>query len=613
MTLIGGIEKVGALLRWPQSTDETSIEENNEEESDDEPPSFPIEEPQDAFTSIVEGVIKSLVEQEKTREQVKDTREWVKVSITTNEVQEEQLYQEETSEEIEIVRKGGEEWANSLLQVTWPYVSQHISSILTKTIEPALEKSSVGAALRLLSVSLGDVSPTLSETSVSTRRNGSLRVNTKITWDTEVALSIDAGPVTSHVGVSAGIDHVRVSGLLTLVLGPPCATTPYFNAIQIFFPNKPDIYFRLSGLGMLAGSLPGVSCAIQSSVDEALAKVCVLPKYIAVALNSGLTPLQAALYKCPAPEGILHLKVTERLDIHGTQSFLWGDDGQPTTVRIRMGTNSSTDEDGVYFMIHCLTQQITFEVLDQRDQVMCTGVTSLSGGSQVLFPDRTNLVKLQPAGTLTVLATWNTHPKDESPRVVSVALSDVDIQPPPPKSAGPLFIRVSCAGGDTVSSSAGTAKWNTKTDQAPRNELLLGSINRLETFGVSNNIISEIVGLPPVLIAEYFDVKKSAEGHLAQEAWLAKAKKEFDIQSTLTSPHFSEVLQLLVPPHCDAASFELVGSDGVIYAVHSTQIDIPISEATEIHKMQPTEGSVGSTVCVLKASVTKTVLESGDR
>ncbi|KAJ9454619.1 Synaptotagmin-2 [Diplonema papillatum] len=333
--------------------------------------------------------------------------------------------------EVNVLGRGGEVWANALMKAVWPYVARHIADTLRKVLSATLT-----ASLRVCSVSLGDEGPSLSHTQIVKLTDGSLRMNTRLDWNANTDIVIDAGPGTGLVGVSAGINNLQVHGDLSVILGPPCASVPFFNAAQVFFPNKPATEIRLSGLGIIAETLPGVSQALRRAVEDGIASLVVLPNRVGLTLNRGLSPLSSARSRCPPPMGVLFLQAAGVKGLsQAQQSLLWCDETLQTKVRFRLAAAGAP---GACFPLFCTTQQVVCEVLDQRDVSIasctaaldmppgdeslagsCSSASSAASSSsspacapqapQKLVPGKVNTLKLHPCGTVKVRVEWRRH------------------------------------------------------------------------------------------------------------------------------------------------------------------------------------------------------------
>ena len=319
------------------------------------------------------------------------------------------------------ISRTSEDWVNALLRATWPYVSQHIGNVIRKQLEGTLE-GVLGGALRLASLSLGDTAPSVKDVDIRTLADESIRLDTAVDWNADVDVLIDAGFGTSQVGMSAGVDRIKVCGDITIILGPPCPSPPYFNAVQVFFANPPsEVEVGLTGLGMLASSLPGVSGALHKAVSDAVSNVLVLPQKVSITLNHSLPALETARYRCPPPQACFRIKsvsnfgvsrkreeakegMGDRCESTSSSNLMWDalkespkkpiepfDDctsedestvPYPSYIRVTMGGrvqtysyNDSTDSAEVgenVFMVFCESQHIEFEALDAAKQTIAS-------------------------------------------------------------------------------------------------------------------------------------------------------------------------------------------------------------------------------------------------
>eukprot|EP01063_Lacrimia_lanifica_P006477 TRINITY_DN1396_c0_g1_i1.p1 TRINITY_DN1396_c0_g1~~TRINITY_DN1396_c0_g1_i1.p1 ORF type:complete len:946 (+),score=314.56 TRINITY_DN1396_c0_g1_i1:153-2990(+) len=546
----------------------------------------------------------------------------------------------------DIIGEGGEVWVNALIRTTWPYVAEHISATLRRVIEPALSNAVTGA-LRLCSVSLGNTCPALGTTKVARLPDGSLRVDTHATWDAECDIVIDVGPGTSHVGISAGVDSLKLDGELTLLLGPPCPTPPYFNALQLYFPNTPDVVLRLTGLGMVASSLPGVTDAIHNAVSDALAAVAVLPNRVGIVINPSLTPLEAARSRCSPPLGALRIEVRDVSVVGRTPTlFGWSEDAvQATAITVAVGSTERTVAvdaprgDGAAFLVFSDAQLVTLRALDDAGRVLATAsakVADLCNNTEVKF---------DPVGTAVLECAWQKVARPDEPAEPSEAgtmddydtltpeggravpsFEDVDPPPLPPQAASMIVVelgamhvqppaadtdltermkvRVVANGVAVHTSAAGGARW-TRGDQSSRNQLLVDTLHRVEELGLPTETAADVLGLPVRLVEEYRALEEHEEGDAAdaRQAWLDEARRVHEALTALSAPTFAEGVYCLVPGDAGAVTFELVSAKtGTCYATHTA--DIPADGVVEgPFAFTPTGEGVGRDVCSLTARV----------
>eukprot|EP01064_Diplonema_japonicum_P031998 TRINITY_DN591_c10_g1_i1.p1 TRINITY_DN591_c10_g1~~TRINITY_DN591_c10_g1_i1.p1 ORF type:complete len:598 (+),score=95.25 TRINITY_DN591_c10_g1_i1:104-1897(+) len=522
----------------------------------------------------VGGAIKKLVEEGNPNE-----LEWVKVVISEGG---EKGVKITTESEKEAIAKGGEVWLNSLLKASWPYISEHVSSVMRKNLGPAL-----GSALRLYSLSLGETWPEVSSTQVSTLQGGTIQIKCYITWDADVELQVDAGPGTGSVGMSAGVNGVRVEGGLTIQLGPACSTAPYFNTLQVFFSNPPTIDMGFTGLGVIAGSLPGVNHAIHNAVDSGLSSICVLPNRLSIPLNGKLSALNVAKLRKPPPVGVLHAKVTSSRCIKTGMGLLW-EDTSPVFILKLSGTQFP--ESG-YAMVFSEDQELQVTVQDHRENILDVGKVTVGTMCKDTFFE----LALDNGGVVVLRTKWRVH-EEESPVLVGLQMDKVDMHPAPDSETGPF--RVSVAGGPL--SGPGGVRW-AKGDQRARNDLLLGVLKRLRDLELSNDTAATILSLPTDLVNEY-----EALGVGELEEWLVKVQDHHVLQASAQSPFYGDTMYFLQPAGTPL-SLSIVDNTSAAVAAFSTELQ-QASTLIGPFNFTPLDSAVGSVACSLTARIVTTKL-----
>eukprot|EP00755_Sulcionema_specki_P029812 Sspe_Gene.92959::Locus_65696_Transcript_1_1_Confidence_1.000_Length_2565::g.92959::m.92959 len=539
---------------------------------------------------------------------------------------------------------------NTMAACLWSPVSDHLSSLLRRAVETALRSGVGGGVLRLTNFSLGRRSPSLSKLNLQSLDDDSVRIDTDVEWEADADISIDAGPGTGVMGVSAGVDQITLAGRITIIIGPPRSVSPFLGAVDVFFANPPQVELRLTGLGSLAGGLPSVNKAVRRAVDDALAGVCVLPKRVIVPL-ANTTPLEIARLRSPGPVGVMSIKLLRAFRLPSTFSSsasilspFTSSDCLIPRVQISIGSKSWTSPpatvasqgashsyiwppDAVHlFPIHCYNQGLTIQVLDQYDNVITTALASLNPPDPSyceLSAQGPTDVALDPEGVLRVNGNWlreeetvelddeeeNYHRAPPLAIQLRVELGCGVVHPPP---AGPLRVRACAsgvAGGPEVTAVSGLsqAKW-ARGDQLGRSELLQSTLKRLLLRKTGIEEIASVLDLSIELVKEY--VANAENPPPDPEAWLAdwhlRARADAEAKAAAAEPQFAEVLHLLLPAAAAAITLELVDTKGETVAMCSKGITGGDVEGPFTLRAADV---VGSEQCLLDARITSKPLQ----
>lgn len=211
---------------------------------------------------------------------------------------------------------------NELISILWPRIGNFVEDLIRNTIEPQINASLPGLAVKaggvqFTTVSLGKSSPLLGPIVVEQDKdNGAItmRIGTDITCDLDVELKA--------VGIPIGIDKFVLKGDLAVLMTPPMDKPPFFGGLEIYFTNPPDIDIHFAGAAKVA-QIPGLRGSIRGAIDGAVAGVCVLPRRIAVDIDEE-DESDSIDWVYPDPINILRITLWSGTNLVAADSHMFG-------------------------------------------------------------------------------------------------------------------------------------------------------------------------------------------------------------------------------------------------------------------------------------------------
>jgi len=166
-------------------------------------------------------------------------------------------------------------WVNTLLGWIWPKANKALIQWVHEDLTPRLQESlpALFSNLHFSTFSLGRNTPDFGPVEVIQHSDSHVQIDLPIRYISDVDILIDAGTG----GLTFGINQLKFTGRLCIVLKPLVSKWPLIGAMQWFFCDKPQVTLRFTGLGAVAQQFPGMDTKVQNTVDEWICSRFVLP------------------------------------------------------------------------------------------------------------------------------------------------------------------------------------------------------------------------------------------------------------------------------------------------------------------------------------------------
>ena len=141
--------------------------------------------------------------------------------------------------------------------------------------------------------------------------------------------------------ITVGLARFTLKGTLLVYLRPLLSRVPFLGGVEIAFENKPEISIDFTGIGSVV-DIPGLNDMVFSLIDNVLAKFLVLPNRFPLTWDppSVLDPLAASQLRCPAPEGVLRVKIIRANDLAADDVGIVSSGSSDPYVLIKLGSQS---------------------------------------------------------------------------------------------------------------------------------------------------------------------------------------------------------------------------------------------------------------------------------
>eukprot|EP00929_Paragymnodinium_shiwhaense_P080346 TRINITY_DN41895_c0_g1_i1.p1 TRINITY_DN41895_c0_g1~~TRINITY_DN41895_c0_g1_i1.p1 ORF type:complete len:662 (-),score=102.13 TRINITY_DN41895_c0_g1_i1:107-2014(-) len=211
---------------------------------------------------------------------------------------------------------------NKVVTLLWPRINTYVERLILEEVEPKINQSvPAPASVKFNKVSLGESSPCFGPILVEDDpETGNIEVMLGIRFESDLDVQLTA------VGIPVGISKLYLDGMIAVNMAPPKQQPPFFGGLQVFFPNPPDIQLHFDG-ALRAVQLPGFRGIVQSAILGAVSDVCVLPRRIALDMDTE-DHVDLVDLAFPEPLGVL------RLTLHSGNNLIAGDTpliGSPTS------------------------------------------------------------------------------------------------------------------------------------------------------------------------------------------------------------------------------------------------------------------------------------------
>jgi len=294
-----------------------------------------------------------------------------------------------------MIFQGGTEvsgaFLSSIISQLWHHMNIAVSNCIKETLDPLL--SSLTVPLHFVKLDLGDVpirtenmfihprAPTAVEAGEVDDFCSGVQIDLDVLWDGNPDVMLQA---TSHV--TFGIQRIKLSGRMHILLSPLTTELPVVTAVQYGFTNPPSIELEFSGFAKsIAKQFAFVKPAIMSTVQSSLSQKLVLPYRMIFPidlmsydyLDTYQPPTGMIRISVENGRGFKVLKKTWGTDIPDLYCLvsLGGSSSFRTTTQWNNVTPSWPDETSD-FILYDLEQKVYVAVMDD-------GVSPLDSGEEM--------------------------------------------------------------------------------------------------------------------------------------------------------------------------------------------------------------------------------------
>ncbi|KAH6838624.1 hypothetical protein B0I37DRAFT_419556 [Chaetomium sp. MPI-CAGE-AT-0009] len=203
-----------------------------------------------------------------------------------------------------LTASGGAEspgFVNDLIKQLWPNLAVAIARTVKGVAEPMFASLLPAPlnTLRFLKIDLGHVPIHVQNIDVHKADSDGIKLDLDLLWDGTCDIELDANMMPK-----IGVEHVKLSGRLSVLLCPLTNVLPCIGALQIAFINKPDLKITYTDAASIA-SLGVLDKALRNVILGIIASMAVLPNRFLVKLD----PANDFFKTYQHPLGVLRLTV----------------------------------------------------------------------------------------------------------------------------------------------------------------------------------------------------------------------------------------------------------------------------------------------------------------
>lgn len=166
------------------------------------------------------------------------------------------------------------DWLNQITKALWPHICEIVNKELGPTAEPL-----INAALpkplknfRFLRADLGHDYLVVDRVTVHKRFADSIAMDLDVSFKGKPDISMKVSPM----GTEFGIEEMRWSGRLSVLMRPLTTTLPCVGAVQAAFVDHPEIYIDFTGVAAFADFGP-VEKVVRKVLRDVIASMACLP------------------------------------------------------------------------------------------------------------------------------------------------------------------------------------------------------------------------------------------------------------------------------------------------------------------------------------------------
>ncbi|KAM7190053.1 hypothetical protein V8F20_009886 [Naviculisporaceae sp. PSN 640] len=203
-----------------------------------------------------------------------------------------------------LTASGGPERAgflNDIVENLWPNICVAGATMTKQIVEPMFA-AMLPAPLNSLhfeKIDLGHEPLKLGNVDVHKAENGAIKLDVDVEWDSKCDIELNGTMVPK-----IGIEHVKLRGRLSILLGPLTNVIPLIGAAQVAFVNAPYLKFDYTDAAHIA-NVGFIDSCIRKIVQSIMASMAVLPNRFLVKLDASNDWFKTYQH----PVGVLRLTV----------------------------------------------------------------------------------------------------------------------------------------------------------------------------------------------------------------------------------------------------------------------------------------------------------------
>lgn len=252
---------------------------------------------------------------------------------------------------------------NDIVAQLWGHIAVAGSNLLKDILEPMFDDIPLLSSLRFTKIDLGTTPVTFDNIDVHRRAEGVIKLDVDVRWDSLCDIEL------KHALAAFGVEHVKLSGRMSVLLAPLVERLPLVTAVQVAFINPPELELDFTGLANLA-DFSLIDDSIRKLIDGIIASILVLPNRLLIKIDPANDFHQTVLEQL----GTLRLTVVKGAGFVTPKGFI--KDVPDVYLKTRMGAseiwktstidNSITPEwnESKDFLLSDHDQRISIEALD---------------------------------------------------------------------------------------------------------------------------------------------------------------------------------------------------------------------------------------------------------
>ncbi|XP_052209625.1 synaptotagmin-4-like isoform X1 [Diospyros lotus] len=283
-------------------------------------------------------------------------------------------------------------WLNVQLERIWPYVDQAASELIRTSVEPILEqyRPVILSSLKFSKLTLGTVPPQFTGVSILEGNAKGITMELEVQWDGNPDIILD---VRTRVGIGLPIQvkNIGFTGVFRLIFKPLVDEFPCFGAVCYSLREKKNLDFTLKVIGGDISSIPGISDAIEETIQDAIEDSITWPVRNIIAILPGdysgleLKPVGTLEVKLIEAKGLTNKDIIGKSDPFAVLFVRPLRDRMRTSKTINNQLNPIWNEHFEFIVEDTSTQHITVRVFDDEG----VQAAELIGCAQLALKDLT--------------------------------------------------------------------------------------------------------------------------------------------------------------------------------------------------------------------------------